>query len=280
MAFQKTNLLYPIKKKNLALVLSGGSARALAHIGVLEVLEENKIPIDAIVGTSMGAAIGGIYAAGKLKEFKEEIVKLSQNKLRTFLWSLKFKNPNSDSEKSFGPFLDKFIKNKKIEDLAIDFTAIAINLKDGEEVYINKGSLKKAILASVAIPGIFHCVEIGSKCLIDGGLVDPLPQRYGHIIAKKVIAVNAMPRKIAYKRKKQGIFEVLSEASGIISNTLIDLENVITLQTFSDKKGLFLQLKTENRKPFDFYNISKIINIGRREAKNNIKKIIGFARED
>ncbi len=280
MTFQKPDLLYPKKKKNLALVLSGGSARALAHIGVLEVLDKNKIPIDAIVGTSMGAVVGGIYAAGELKEFKEEIVELSHSKMKALFWSLKLKKPDSNPEKIVGPFLNQFIKNKKIESLGIDFTAVATDLKTGNEVFINKGSLLKGILASMCLPGIFHPVEIGHKFLIDGGVVDPLPQNYGHIIARKVIAVNAMPKKIKYQRKDNGIFEVLSEASGIMSNTLLNLENIITLQTFKDDKGFFMQLNTEGRKPFDFYDISKIVNVGRKAAKKDIKKIIKFVREE
>lgn len=279
MTFQKSDLLYPKKKKNLALVLSGGSARGIAHIGVLEVLDENKIPIDAIVGTSMGAVIGGIYSAGKLKEFKEEIVKLSHSRMKSLFWSLKLRKPDSDPEQTIGPFLNQFIKDKKIEDLGIDFTAVATDLKTGMEVYINKGSLLKGILASICLPGIFHPVEIGHRLLIDGGVVDPLPQNYGHLIARKVIAVNAMPKKISYKKTGGGVFEVLSEASGIMSNTLLNLENIITLQTFKDNQGLFIQLETENRKPFDFYNVDELINIGRKAAKKNIKKIIEFVRD-
>ena len=280
MVFQKNDLLYPRKKKDLALVLSGGSARGLAHIGVLEVLEKNKIPIDAIVGTSMGAIVGGIYAAGKLKEFKEDLISLSHSRMKALFWSIKLRKPDSDPEKVVGPFLNKYIQDKKIENLGIDFTAVATNLKNGREVFINKGSLLKAVLASMCLPGIFHPVEIGHKLLIDGGVVDPLPQNYGFIIAKKVIAVNAMPKKICYKQNNNGVFEVLSEASGIISNTLLNLENLITLQTFKDEKGLFIQLKTDNRKPFDFYNIKELIDIGRKEANKNIKKIIKFVRDE
>jgi NTE family protein len=171
------------KKKKLALVLSGGSARGLAHIGVLEVLEENKIPIDAVVGTSMGAVIGGIYAAGKLKEFKEEIIKMSHSRMRAIFWTLKFRRFDVDPSKAFGPVLSKYLKNKKIQDLGIDFTAIATDLKTGEEVYLNEGNLVKAILASVCLPGICHPMTLGKRLLIDGGVVDPLPQGYGELIA-------------------------------------------------------------------------------------------------
>jgi NTE family protein len=277
---EQINLLLPTKKKRLALVLSGGGARGLAHIGVLEVLEENKIPIDAVVGTSMGAVIGGIYAAGKLKEFKEEALKLSHSKMRAMLWNMKFMRPNSDPEKSFGPTLDKFIKNKKFEGLAIDFTAIATDLRTGKEVYLNKGNLTKSILASVCLPGLCHPVEIGKKLLVDGGVVDPLPQGYGEMIAEKVISVNAMPKKYIYKKKKNGVIEVLSDVAGIMTNALLDLEKSMSIK-YPEKadKFVFIQLDTEKRKPFDFYNIDDLIKIGRKAAKKHLPEIIALARE-
>jgi len=142
------------KKRRLALALSGGSVRGLAHIGFLEVLEENNIKIDYIVGTSMGALIGGIYAAGKLNGFKEKILKLSRNKILSLLLSNQIKKGNTDT-KEIEKFIKIFIENKKIENLNIGFTAIATDLKTGKEVYLEKGSLLKSISASISIPGIF-----------------------------------------------------------------------------------------------------------------------------
>lgn len=278
MSNPKIDILFK-KKKNLALVLSGGSARGLAHIGVLEVLEENKIPIDAVVGTSMGAVIGGIYSAGKLKEFKEMIVKMSHSKMRALFWSLKFKRLDTDPAKSFGPYLNKFIKNKKIEDLGIDFTAIATDLKTGEEVYINKGNLTKAILASVCLPGICHPVVMGRRLLIDGGVVDPLPQGYGELIAEKVISVNAMPKKYIYKKKKNGVFEVLSDAAGIMTQTLMNLEKTLNLESIKNDKIVYIQLDTDGRNSFDFSNIDELIKIGRKAGKKHIKEIIKLVRD-
>lgn len=278
MKLQKIEISYP-KKKKLALVLSGGSARGIAHIGVLEVLEENKIPIDAVIGTSMGAVIGGIYAAGKLKEFKEEIVKLSHSKMRTLFWAMKFRRFDADPAKSFGPFLTKYLKNKKIENLGIDFTAIATDLKTGEEVYIRKGKLSKGILASVCLPGICHPIIMGRRLLIDGGVVDPLPQGYGELIAEKVISINAMPQKYIYKKKKTGVFEVLSDAAGIMTNTLMNLEKTLNLQSAKKENIVFIQLETDGRASFDFSNIDQLINIGRKAAKKHLKEIIKLARE-
>ena len=280
MAIKSMDFSLSKKKKNLALVLSGGSARGLAHIGVLEVLEENKIPIDAIVGTSMGAVIGGIYSAGKLKEFKKEILDLSHSKIRSMFWTLKFSRFDTDTEKSFAPMLNKFMKDKKIEKLGIDFTAVATDLKTGEEVYIKKGNLTKAILASVCLPGICHPVEIGKRLLIDGGIVDPLPQGYGEMIAEKVISVNAMPKKYQYKKKKDGVFEVLSDAAGIMTHNLMRLERELDIKSKDKKNLVYIQLNTQNRKPFDFYNIDSLIRIGRKAAKENLKDIIKMVRDE
>jgi NTE family protein len=267
------------KKNDVALVLSGGSARGIAHIGVLEVLEENKVPIDAIVGTSMGALIGGMYAAGKLKEFKQDIVKLSNSRLKSTFLRLKIQTYGRDPEKTIAPFLNDYLKLKKIEDLAIDFTATATDIRTGKEVFINKGSLIKAISASICLPGIFHPVEIGHKLLIDGGVVDPLPQKYGLSIANKVIAVNAMPKKYSYKAG-ENFYDVLLDASNIMSNTLINLENIINLKDFNNKKLVLLQLNTENRDAFDFYKINDLIEIGRKTAKKHLKEIIALVHNN
>ncbi|MEM0465709.1 MAG: patatin-like phospholipase family protein [Candidatus Pacearchaeota archaeon] len=276
MAITPNNLF--VKKKNLALVLSGGAVRGFAHIGVLDVLDENKIPIDVIVGTSMGSIVGGIYACGKLKEFEQDIIKQSESKLRALFWNLKFKKPGSDSEKLFGKFLYKYIGKKKIEDLGIDFTAIATDLKTGKEVYINKGSLLKAVLASSCLPGLCNPVEIGNKLLIDGGVVDPLPQSYGMTKANKVIAVNAMPKKYVYK-KNLSFYNVLLNASSIMSNALVNLEKTLSISQLQKDKIIFIQLPTEKRDAFDFYKIEELIKIGRRTAKAYIKKIIELVHD-
>lgn len=265
------------KKKNLALVLSGGSARGLAHIGVLEVLEENHIPIDAIVGTSMGAIIGGVYAAGKFNDFKKEILKMSSSKMKSAIFSLKLKRPNSDSEKIAGPILGKYLKDKKIEDLGICFTAVATDLRTGKEVHISKGSLLKAIYASMSIPGIFHPFKLGNRILVDGGVVAPLPETYGHVIARKVIAVNAMPNKMY--GDKENFLSVLNDATTIMSNTLMNMQRLISLNSVRKRaNSIFIQLDTEKRNPFDFYKIDELIKIGRDAANKHLKQIIALSK--
>lgn len=259
-----------MKKEGLALALSGGSVRGLSHIGFLEVLEENNIKIDYIVGTSMGALIGGIYAAGKLKEFKKKILKLSKNKILSLLLSNKIKKGNTDTKEIEG-FIKKIIGDKKIQDLNIGFTAIATDLKTGKEVYLERGSLLKSIDASISIPGIFQPVKIKNMLLVDGGVLDPLPEEYAKEKARKVIAVNALPTKVDYKQGG-GTFEILSKVANIMTNEIIGKRDS------EAKDRLFVQIKTRNIDSFDFKSASKIINLGRKAAEKYLKKIIRLSR--
>ena len=258
------------KKRDLALALSGGSVRGLSHIGFLEVLEENKIKIDYIVGTSMGALIGGIYAAGKLKEFKKKILKLSRNRILSLLLSNKIKKGNTDT-KEIEEFIKKVIGDKKIKDLNIGFTAIATDLKTGKEAYLESGSLLKSIDASISIPGIFQPIKIKDMLLVDGGVLDPLPEEYARKKARKVIAVNALPTKINY-RQGGGTFEILSKVASIMTNEIIGKRDA------GAKDRLFVQIKTRNIDSFDFKSASKVIDLGRKAAKKHLKKILKFSR--
>jgi NTE family protein len=259
------------KKRKLVLVLSGGSARGLSHIGVLEVLEKHHVPIEAIVGTSMGALVGGLYAAGNLKNFKEEMLKLSENKLLALFVRNRLRKGKTKSD-TIENFIKQFTSNKKIENLDIPFTSVATNLKDGKEVFIEKGSLLKAIVASISIPGIFPPVKYGGKMLVDGGVVDPLPQKYGESIGEKVIAVNAIPIKFKYK-KEGDVFDIISEAVGLMTRQLIQLS------VKEEVNSVFIQVKTGDISPFDFTNVGKIIGRGRKATQRNIAKIIELVKD-
>jgi len=268
----KVGIINPKKKKKLALVLGGGAAMAIAHIGVLQVLEENKIPIDAIIGTSMGAAIGGIYASGNLKKFTKDLLILSKSKLKSFLFSTRFMRININSIKLFSSLIKRYADNIKIEDLSISFTAIAVDLKTGDEVFLNKGSLDKAILASISIPGIFKPIKYNNMLLVDGGVIDPLPFEYGMKIAKKVIAVNVSSIRVP-ENKNSHMLNVITNSIEIMTNRMIKLARDLSLHNPENKKMLFIQIDTDQRKLFDIYNISKLIEIGRKATEKEIKNI-------
>ncbi len=161
-------------KKKIALVLSGGNAPALAHVGVLTMLERFEIPVDAVIGTSMGALVGGIYCAGKIKEFRNELLNKGKKEAYRMLIA-KPSNLGIIHHGKIEQFLNQFIKNIKIENLNKNFVCVALDLVAGKKIVLDKGDLVEAILASTSIPGVFVPVMEGSKVLVDAGYFDPLP---------------------------------------------------------------------------------------------------------
>ena len=161
-------------KKTVALVLSSGGARGLAHIGAIEELEANGYRIGSVAGCSMGALIGGVYAAGKLKEFREWMKGIDRKKmleLTDFSLSL---NHIVKGTRIIEAIME-FVPDVPIEDLPIPYCAVATDLKAGKEVVFSKGSLFKAIRASISLPSFYEPVERDNMILIDGGVINPIP---------------------------------------------------------------------------------------------------------
>ena len=158
----------------VALTLGSGGARGYAHIGAIRELEARVYEITSISGTSMGAMVGGLYAAGHLEEFADWVTKLSQRDVIRLI---------DPSIKTPGPIKLERVMNKvrkmlggvKIEDLPIPFTAVATDLMQSKEVWFQKGPLDAAIRASIAIPSLISSVTIGGRLMADGGLLNPLP---------------------------------------------------------------------------------------------------------
>jgi NTE family protein len=160
-------------KKRIALVLGSGGARGYAHIGVIEELEARGYDIACIAGCSMGAVVGGIYAAGKLKAYREWIESLDYlDVLR--LVDVSFRLGAIRGEKVFGK-IREIVGEINIEDLRIPYTAIATDLTNQQEIWFQEGCLHQAMRASAAIPSLFTPVMQGNRMLVDGGLLNPLP---------------------------------------------------------------------------------------------------------
>lgn len=160
--------------KDIALVLSSGGARGLAHIGVIEELESQGYHISSIAGCSMGALIGGVYATGKLAEFREWMKTIDRKKmleLTDFSFSLNHVAKGTRIIKA----IMEFVPDVQIEDLPIPYCAVATDWKAGREVVICKGSLFEAIRASISLPSFYEPVRRDDMILIDGGVVNPIP---------------------------------------------------------------------------------------------------------
>lgn len=176
----------------VALVLGSGGARGYAHIGVIEALEARGFEIISISGCSMGAVIGGLYAAGKLPEYRDwvsELDYLDVLRLVDVTWSpMGAMRANKIMEK-----IDALIHGMQLEDLPIPVTTVATDMIRQREVWFQHGSLLRAIRASIAVPGVITPVTLGDQVLVDGGLLNPLPMMPALAAheADIVIAVNA-----------------------------------------------------------------------------------------
>lgn len=159
--------------QRVALVLGSGGARGYAHIGVIEELLARGYQIDCIAGCSMGAVVGGIYAAGKLDEYRQWCESLDYLDVLRLL-DVSFRLGAIRGEKIFGKIRD-ILGEISIEELPIPFTAVATDLSNQQEIWFQEGCLHKAMRASAAIPSLFTPVTQGSRILVDGGLLNPLP---------------------------------------------------------------------------------------------------------
>jgi NTE family protein len=166
----------PPPKPKIALVLGGGAARGFAHVGVIRVLEQEKIPVDMVVGTSVGALIGAIYASD-LSSFELEWTAFQLEKDDLFDFGVL--NAVAGMGFAKGDKLEAWVKGHikpaNIENLKLPFAAVAADLNWGYKVVLDSGSVARAIRASAAIPGVFQPVKHQGKILVDGGVVDNIP---------------------------------------------------------------------------------------------------------
>jgi NTE family protein len=179
-----------MSKDRIGLALGGGAARGWAHIGVLRALDEAGLKVGMIAGTSIGAVVGGCYAAGKLAELEAFVRVLTPRSVLRFL-DLDLSGSGLMSGARLRRTLDRELTDILIEDLATTFVAVATEFGSGREIWLNSGPLVNAIRASYALPGMFRPIQINGRWLMDGAFVNPVPvavcRAYG---AGLVIAVN------------------------------------------------------------------------------------------
>jgi NTE family protein len=183
------------RQKKVGLALSGGAARGLAHVGVLDVLQKEGIPIDMIVGTSSGAVMGAVYAYKQDTNRMIEQALAANWKRMTPMIDPSFPKTGFIKGKKIKNLIASFLGgNIKFSDLKIPFACVATDIDTGEEVVINSGSVPDALRATISIPGIFTVVKYEGRYLVDGGLTTPVPvDVVKQMGADFVIAVNVNP---------------------------------------------------------------------------------------
>ena len=243
----------------MGLVLAGGGAKGAAHIGVIRVLEELGVPIDCIAGTSMGAIVGGLYAAGLSADeleravasidwidiFDDDPPRLDRtfrrkrddaNFLVRYRIGLRGGSPRLPSGIILGQKLTLALRNlslrashvSRFDDLYIPFRAVATDLETGEEVVLDRGSLATAMRASMSIPGAFPPVAIDDRLLVDGGVTTNLPVRVARDMGAEILVVVDLPTKLATQDELGSALTILDQTLSlmILQNTTAQLAEV------------------------------------------------------
>jgi len=216
--------LSDLKGVKIGLALASGGSRGSAHAGVLKVIERENIAISAVAGSSIGAVVGGAYAAGiSVEQIEQEWLETDLPKVvRSFLPTFPRAGLISGSE--IHKYLQDLLNNVQIEDLPIPFAAIGCDIDTGEAVLLDRGSLADAMRASASIPGIFHPVRWGGHLLVDGGLVEPMPVRVCRELgANIVIGVDIVPTPNPATSDRRGVWDQLGQGfkEGVTSKTWV-----------------------------------------------------------
>jgi NTE family protein len=264
--------------KKIGLALGSGSARGLAHIGVLRVLKEEGIPIDMIAGTSMGAVVGGLYAVRRDITRIEKIAdKISWRRLLSMV-DLTFHRTGLIRGQRVMAWAKSMIGDVQFSDLEIPFACLATDIMTGREVVFNEGSVMEAVRASSSIPGLFSVARIHGKYLVDGGLVNPVPiSTVKNMGAEFVIAVNVIPdsssaegtnwtgRKGMMGSKEPNMIEVLMQSIYIGARPLV--------QAALKSADLAIEPQVASIGPGDFHRARECILQGELAAADCVPKL-------
>lgn len=288
--------------KAISLVLSGGGARGIAHIGVIEEFENQGFKIQSIAGTSMGSLIGGIYAAGTLKEFKKWATHLDKVDIFKLIDFTLLNNGFVKGDKVFKE-LKNFIPDINIQDLKIHYAAVATDIIKRKEIVFTEGSLIKAIRASVSIPSVFTPVMKEDSIIVDGGVVNNIPINHVQrtkddiLVAVNVNANTPLP-KIKKKEtptktvEKQAIYQGLVKSFNDTLHKILPNEKKNTFgrfdimnHSYEMMRDQLVKLYLEINPPdilietsrefcgiYDFYKAKDLIDYGREVTAKSIKK--------
>ena len=281
--------------KKIGLVLSGGTAKGLAHIGILKVLDEEKVPIEYVTGTSMGSIIGGMYSVGYTPDEIEEIAvsmdwmslfndKIERKDKGAVRNSIEDKNSTVIPIKNFMPKLpsgavggktasqrlnELFYGALGVEDFKKfprKFAAVATDLESGEGVMIDKGSIATAIRESLSIPSVFAPIRDGKRLYIDGGVVRNLPVQDVKVLgADYTIGVNVGDGFTKRDESKMNLIDVISDATTIAGRQ--EVERQIRML------DLYMKPDLEKFEAYDFLKVKDIIAAGEAVARANINEI-------
>lgn len=295
-------------KKKVSLVLSGGGARGIAHIGVIEELEKEGFEIFSVSGTSMGALIGGVYALGKMEACKNWLFTLDKIKVFNLVDFTLSTQGLVKGDKVLNK-MKYFIPDANIEDLPIFYTAVAADIINKEEVAFTRGSVFEAIRASMAIPTVFTPVKTETGLLVDGGVLNNIP--VNHALRRPddllvVVNVNAdIPverpksskreleeKQSVYQKKIREFYGQLQKINPLSSpGESIGYFNLITktlsLMTYHMSQmaleryspDILINISRDSCGTYDFFKAEELVAIGRLAAKKSLGNYYNSLKE-
>ncbi len=214
---------HPAKSNRIGLALGSGAARGLAHIGVLKVLQQEQIPISCIAGTSIGALIGALYAAGVTVEQMEDVARnVDWQKMAGLIDPIIPTSGLIDGKKVL-QFISELLPVETFEELRIPLAVVTTDVESGEMLIIKRGLLREALRAAISFPGIFTPVRFAGRFLVDGGLCNPVPVDVARALgADRVIGVCAIPE---VEKRPQEAFLPIQHQENQPKNFLLDIFN-------------------------------------------------------
>jgi len=260
-----------LSRKKVGLALGGGAARGLAHIGVLEGLEKEGIPVDMVAGTSMGALVGALYArerdVGRIRNLALEL----GSKRFAFLMDPALPKTGLVRGRKIADALRSAIGDVVFRDLRIPFACVATDIDSGEEVVIREGSVWEGVRASSSIPALLAVAKRDSRYLVDGGLVNPVPVSVLKAMeADLIIAVNVMPLKSPRAAKEPNIFTILMQAFYISANQIV--------KSSLGGADIVIEPRVEPIGLIDFHRVEECIQLGVLATEQAIPEIRKLAQ--
>lgn len=267
-----------VAEVRVGLALGGGAAFGLAQIGVLKVLEREKIKIDIVSGTSIGSLVGAIWCAG----VPASEIEKSTNEINSMYNLIKLVDFSIMPRKGLIPgnnirkFLEQFLGKKTFDELNIDLRVIACNINTREEVVLQSGSVVDAVMASTAIPGLFNPIKTNdNKILVDGGVVNPLPVSTLTIEGiNRIIAVNAMPSPEDVVRSNN----VDQSLMDIFINSFYSLQYRLCKYS-AQSSDVYISPILPNSAWFEFFRAKEFISFGEKVANEKIRLIKKLVRK-
>ena len=224
------------ERHDVALVLSSGGARGLAHVGAIDALLANGYHITSVAGTSFGSIVAGMYASGHFEDFKAWMADVDRRRMRQLTDYKLSLNSIVKGERVINA-MKEIAPDRDIETLDIPFCAVATDWKTGREVVFNKGSMWQAIRASISVPGYFAPLEIDDKILIDGGITNPLPldrvYRSGHDILVGVNVSGHDYGRIWQRKEAERLHQIRNSKALAFLTRLLDVGQTPTLNYYT-----------------------------------------------